>query len=240
MTKQLTTLLLIPLAFIFSCDNNQPVRQHLHAESPFTELSNETGIELFAINLLQKETGSEPEHLKTFFSNDNFPYNDPNQGLQKIPNGKTVFIPGVSFNVQDNQKAYQIVQKVRPKIEVKSYKVFVTDGLKKDDRSAIAVVRCHDEFTPLTYMQTNGGNYGIDTHKLILILDSLDKELDLKLEGADFDWCEFDIRKEPKDWADLAQRLYKICPDIVEQGTGTVKELENELRNSKKLYFWFD
>jgi hypothetical protein len=89
-------------------------------------------------------------------------------------------------------------------------------------------------------MHTNGINYGINNHKLISYLDSLNQSLQLKLIGADFDWCEFEIRKEPADWHQLAERLYEICPDIVEQGTGDIQTLETELKNSKRLYFWFD
>ncbi len=227
---------------LFSCNDKN--KQTLHSNMPNSDtflnlLSVQTGIEIFAIKLLETETKAKPEHLKTHFSCSILP-DDPNREFQNVPNGKVVLLPGICFPVDSNKIGLDIIKKLRPKIEKKGYKLFICDGNNSNDRNKIAIVRCDDEFTPLVYMQTNGINYGIDNHKLILHLDSLNQTLDLKLIGADFDWCEFEIRKEPKDWHQLAQKLYEICPDIVEQGTGDIQKLEAELKNSKRLYFWLD
>jgi hypothetical protein len=42
-----------------------------------------------------------------------------------------------------------------------------------------------------------------------------------------------------KDPRALAKRMYKFCPDIVDQGVGTVDALAKELQK-QKLYFWWD
>ncbi len=202
-------------------------------------LSEQTGIEIFAIKLLEKETKAKPEHLKTYFSCISI-QDDPNREFQNVPNGKVVLLPGICFSIESNKEGLSIIKKLQPKVEEKGYKLFLCDGNDLNDKNNLAIVRCDDEFTPLTYMQTNGINYGIDNRKLIEQLINLNELLDLKLIGADFDWCEFEIRKDPKDWRQLAQKLYEICPDIVEQGTGSIEKLESELRYSKKLYFWFD
>lgn len=210
-----------------------------NSDTSLNLLSVQTGIEIFAIKLLETETKAKPEHLKTYFSCSILP-DDPNREFQNVPNGKVVLLPGICFPIDSNHVGLDIIKKLRPKVEQKGYKLFICDGNNSNDRNKIAIVRCDDEFTPLVYMQTNGINYGIDNHKLILHLDSLNQTLDLKLIGADFDWCEFEIQKEPKDWHQIAQKLYEICPDIVEQGTGDIQTLEAELKNSKRLYFWFD
>jgi hypothetical protein len=38
----------------------------------------------------------------------------------------------------------------------------------------------------------------------------------------------------------LARRFYAFCPDIVDQGTGSVEALAQELRRSRTLYCWWD
>jgi len=234
--KKPTILFLIALSFLCSCRNEKKIDPDL----PLLTLSNETGIELFAIKILMAETKSAPEHLKTYFSSGSLTENDPNQGLQTIPPGKIVLLPGISFKIDNRQAGYEIIKRVRPKIELKGLKLFLTDGNSSKDAGAIAIVQCDDEFTPLVYMRTNGINVGVTNHQLITRLDSLNRSLDLKLVGADFDWCEFEIRKTPEDWHQLAETLYKLCPDIVEQGTGDVKTLEAGLISSKRLYLWFD
>jgi hypothetical protein len=102
-----------------------------------------------------------------------------------------VLLPGICFPIDSEQIGLKIIHNLRPKIEQKGYKLFLCDGNDLNDKIRIAIVRCEDEFTPLVYMQTNGLNYDIGTHKLISLLDSLNEALDLKLIGADFDWCEF-------------------------------------------------
>lgn len=210
-----------------------------NSDTSLNQLSVQTGIEIFAIKLLETETKAKPEHLKTHFSCSILP-DDPNREFQNVPNGKVVLVPGICFQIDSKQTGLDIIKKLRQKVEQKGYKLFICDGDNSNDKNKIAIVRCVDEFTPLVYMQTNGINYGINNHKLILQLDSLNQTLDLKLIGADFDWCEFEIRQEPKDWNQLAQKLHEICPDIVDQGTGNIQTLETELKKSKRLYFWFD
>ncbi|MDF2189350.1 DUF4253 domain-containing protein [Paraflavitalea sp. CAU 1676] len=227
---------------LFSCNSkNNSVS---YSKTPTTDtalnsLSEKTGIEIFAIKLLETETKAKPEHLKTHFSSSILP-DDPNRDFQTVPGGKVVLLPGVCFPIDSDKAGLDIIRLLRPKVEQKRYKLFLCNGNDLNDKNRIAIVRCDDEFTPLVYMQTNGINYGINNHKLISHLDSLTQSLDLKLIGADFDWCEFEIRKTPQDWHKLAERLYSLCPDIVDQGTGDLKTLEGELRQTRKIYLWFD
>jgi hypothetical protein len=60
------------------------------------------------------------------------------------------------------------------------------------------------------------------------------------LVGASGDWCEFKIEKEPADWMVFANEAYAVCPDIVDQGTGSVEALAEEMKNTRRLYFWWD
>ncbi len=225
---------------LFSCANSQtPDYQMKESETNLHTISTQTGVEIFAIKLLAKETNANPEHLKTYFSCTIIP-DDPNRELQNVPNGKVVLVPGICFLIDSKQIGSKIINKVRPEVEQKGYRLFLCDGNHLNDKNRIAIIRCGDEFTPLVYMQTNGINFGIDNHQLISHLDSLNEELDLKLIGADFDWCEFEIRREPKDWHQLAKTMYEICPDIVEQGTDDTETLEAEIKKHKRLYYWFD
>jgi len=48
------------------------------------------------------------------------------------------------------------------------------------------------------------------------------------------------VHSEIRDVDALARRFYVFCPDVVEQGTGTVKALPHELRESQRLYCWWD
>jgi len=58
--------------------------------------------------------------------------------------------------------------------------------------------------------------------------------------GMGFDWVEGRFRDEIRDPDALARRFYAFCPDIVDQGTGSVAALARELRTSQALYCWWD
>lgn len=230
-------LIVLFYSFFISCSDFK--NKSFIKSSDSEELSIQTGIELYAIRLLENETKSKAEHLKTYFS----PIcltEDPNRGIQEVPNGKVVLIPGVCFKISSKDQGYRIKKKVESSLKLKGYKLFICDGNDLNDSLRIAIIRCDDEFTPLVYMQTNGINYDISTGVLISKLDSLNAKLDLEIIGADFDWCEFEIKKEPDDWFKLAKYLNHLCPDIVEQGTENVEYLANELKRNRRIYLWFD
>ncbi len=58
-------------------------------------------------------------------------------------------------------------------------------------------------------------------------------------QAAGFDYMEGFFTAPVKDPEALARRMYQFCPDIVDQGVGTVNKLARELRNGS-LYFWWD
>lgn len=43
-----------------------------------------------------------------------------------------------------------------------------------------------------------------------------------------------------EDPEELAYSMYDLCSDIVDQGTGTVEALAEQLATSDQLYFWWD
>jgi len=38
----------------------------------------------------------------------------------------------------------------------------------------------------------------------------------------------------------FAKEMYKVCPDIVDQGTGSIEALAEEMKKTKRLFFWWD
>ncbi|HEX2617546.1 MAG TPA: DUF4253 domain-containing protein [Flavobacteriales bacterium] len=90
----------------------------------------------------------------------------------------------------------------------------------------------------LRYEQTDGINYSITTDSLIRILEDLDVQL--TITGASHDWMEARIEQDVPDWNALAAKVYAHCPDVVDQGTGTVQALAEEMRRTKTLFLWWD
>ncbi|MGH9748892.1 MAG: DUF4253 domain-containing protein [Candidatus Polarisedimenticolia bacterium] len=104
----------------------------------------------------------------------------------------------------------------------------------------VSVLRTTDPFDPLRAVGTNGANYDIGTDAVIERLKKWDAEFGLDLHGAGFDWVDGTFRRPPADMPGFAREVFEFCPDVVEQGTGTVEALADEMRKSNTLYLWWD
>jgi hypothetical protein len=60
--------------------------------------------------------------------------------------------------------------------------------------------------------------------------------------GAGYDWIDanFIVLLTDQEMKSFAQEMYEFCPDIVEQGTGSIEELIEEIKETKKLALWWD
>jgi hypothetical protein len=104
----------------------------------------------------------------------------------------------------------------------------------------VALVKTADKYQVLQQLETNGLNYDIDTDSVISIIKKFDERYSLDLTGAAGDYCQFHINNDPGDWLSFAKEVYEVCPDVVDQGTGTVEALANEMKATRKLYLWWD
>ena len=94
-------------------------------------------------------------------------------------------------------------------------------------------------YAVMAVMETNGDNYGIGTAGVIAWMTELQQEQPFMLTGIGFDYMEGHFTARVEDPSELARRMYQFCPDIVDQGVGSVNQLAQELTKGS-LYFWWD
>lgn len=150
-------------------------------------------------------------------------------------------IPGFLLNAT-NENADNIVRSLYYDFKNKGYTIFslvrnLGFGEKPD---ILGILKTFDKYQILKQVQTNGANWDIYNDSLLNLIKIFDQKYSLDLMGASDDWCEFKINKSPKSWLTLAKEAYKVCPDIVDQGSGSVKKLAKEMEESGRLYFWWD
>lgn len=139
-------------------------------------------------------------------------------------------------------KAFNLVILLKNDLRKKGYSIFLLENnfniRNKPDR--VGILQTADKYEVLKQVGTDGINYDITNDSLITIVKNLDKKYSLELIGASGDWCEFFIHNEPENWVDFGNEIYKICPDIVDQGAGSVEAMVEEIRKTGRLYFWWD
>lgn len=143
---------------------------------------------------------------------------------------------------EQSAKSTGLVLQLKDSLRAKGYSIFLLENNfdidHKPDR--VAILKTADQFTVLKQVGTDGINYGISNDSLISIIKNFDRKYSLELIGASGDWCDFIINKEPADWMQFAEEVYKVCPDVVDQGAGSVQALADEMKRTKRLYFWWD
>jgi hypothetical protein len=157
------------------------------------------------------------------------------------PDSNRKQFPGFIFNAT-NATADNIVINLYNDFQKKGYTIFSFDrnfGINNKS-DILGILKTLDKYQILKQVQTDGINWDIDNDSLLNLIKTFDKKYSLDLVGASGDWCEFKIKKEPQNWVTLAKEAYKVCPDIVDQGSGTVEKLAEEMKQTKRLYFWWD
>nr|WP_251009471.1 DUF4253 domain-containing protein [Bacillus sp. ISL-39] len=119
-----------------------------------------------------------------------------------------------------------------------NYLAFICDS----EREKIGIIPGSDQFEILQLQQTNGDNYNISNERVISKLREWHSSHPITVIGADYDWVEanFDVLPEGKELKTLAREIAEFCPDIVEQGTGSVNGLIEAITETKKMDLWWD
>lgn len=152
-----------------------------------------------------------------------------------------IFLKGLVFR-ESNDKSYNIVLSLKEKLRKMGYSIFLLENNFNIDNKPdnVGILKTTDQYTVLRQIATDGINWDITNDSLVSIIKRFDKKYSLELIGASGDWCEFVIHYEPQSWAQFAEEVYKICPDVVDQGTGSVEALAAEMKRTKRLYLWWD
>ncbi|MFS0823222.1 DUF4253 domain-containing protein [Bacillus sp. 1P02SD] len=151
---------------------------------------------------------------------------------------------GISFMTLE-EKAEKLVVELQSKIKHLGYYAFINERnfIKgNNSKCRIGVLKGTDQFELLKILQTNGDNYDISNDDVISKLKQWNKRYPFSIIGADFDWIEAEFLVLPSDQhiQSFAKEMYEFCPDIVEQGTGSIEELIEEIKETKKFYLWWD
>lgn len=146
---------------------------------------------------------------------------------------------GVVLLTKPNE-GHTVLIAVRRLLADSPYRAYLNEQAFGHGPDKVAVMKTSDPYAYLAVVRTDGVNYDIDHAQVIARYRELTKRYGLLLVGAGQDWLEAKFSRQPEDWKAFAQEVYAFCPDIVDQGTGTVEALAHEMRRTNTLYLWWD
>ena len=97
-----------------------------------------------------------------------------------------------------------------------------------------------DKYDAIALHNTNGCNYNVGTGYIIKWLKQLELKQPFILTFIANDTLSGRFLTPIQNSEQLAEEMYKICPDIVDQGCESVERLAENLRTKQRLYFWWD
>ena len=159
------------------------------------------------------------------------------QGIDE--NWETVDADGVVLQTPRNQ-GEATLRKLRSLLDGERYAAYLLDQGFGFGPDSVAILADTNPYAYLEIVKTNGVNYDVEHADVIERLQDWDEMYGLQLTGAGMDWLLAEFARPPQDWNAFAQEVYEFCPDVVEQGTGSVEALASELRQINGVYLWWD
>lgn len=158
-------------------------------------------------------------------------------GRERIPGCVSVLIP-------DDEEADRVVAQLRKDLGPGWVVYIGTTNFLGEERNEglveLVIAPGRDLWDILVTARTNAINFGLDTPGLILALQPLHAEVGFEILGAETDSLHVAMSRLPSDPEAFAKKFHDVCPDIVDQGVGSIDALVREFMKSRQLYFWWD
>jgi hypothetical protein len=121
--------------------------------------------------------------------------------------------------------------------------VGTTDWLgdeKHEGKAEVVVGKGESQFDILRLARTDPCNYDMDAEGVIRKLQSWHHSCGIDIFHAETDTVELTLDNVPSDIRAFANDVYDFCPDIVDQGVGSVNLLEQAIKDYQYVYLWWD
>jgi hypothetical protein len=109
-----------------------------------------------------------------------------------------------------------------------------------EDGAEIVVALGSTQFDILRVAASDAVNYGMGTEELIKKLVDWDDIYGIDIFQAETDTIQLRLKSLPPDLLAFANEVYEFCPDIVNQGVGSVDELVEAIRSLHGVFLWWD
>lgn len=142
------------------------------------------------------------------------------------------------YSETNEELAIKTVKRLKKKFKENGYLIFVFEN--EIGKRSVAVIKGKDELDILRYRRTDGANYDLESEDIVKKISEWKSEYGLSVIGCSRDWLQIEFDKLPPDLDAFANEVYEFCPDIVDQGVGSVIELKEIIKNMNGVWLWWD
>ena len=113
-------------------------------------------------------------------------------------------------------------------------------GEERPDGVEVVVAPGRSPMDILRAARTAAPNYNIETEAIVARLTDFDQRYGIRIDRAETDTVQFSLNTVPTDVPAFAAEIYEFCPDIVDQGVGTVEALAEDVAKNRRVQLWWD
>lgn len=113
-------------------------------------------------------------------------------------------------------------------------------GEYKPNGVELVVGPAESQFDILRHARSDAVNYDLETEDLVSRLQKYDRDAGIDIVQAETDTVDFKLHRLPDNLEAFAEDLYDFCPDLVDQGCGSVSALVEEIRKNHRICLWWD
>jgi hypothetical protein len=195
------------------------------------ELVSKHRISQEVIDLVREYTSA--ECYETEFNLD-YPYLDKKE---KVP----AMHPKKSFSMRvKGLTTKELLKELYEPLQDLSYQIFLSEAGFGFDDDEVTIFASVDQYDILRMRASNAVNFDLYTVDLIHKLKEWSQLCTFRITAAGFDSVGLQFFELPKDLDAFVKDVHAFCPDVVDQGTGSIKQLTKELGSSKLLWLWWD
>lgn len=150
---------------------------------------------------------------------------------------------GGAVSIIDKGDARDLVSKLRSRLPAGWVAYVGTTrwlGKERPDGVEVVVGPGSTQLDVLRLARSDAVNYGMGTEDLVDKLSAWDRAYGIDISHAETDTVVVELTRMPKDLGAFAKEVYGFCPDVVDQGVGTVDRLAEEIAAKRAVYLWWD
>lgn len=106
-----------------------------------------------------------------------------------------------------------------------------------DDR--LLLVPTVDPYLIVALIKPHAGEHEIGVFEILNFLKD-HEDLGWTLTGIGYDTVNLEFSRLPEDLESFVKRLADFCPDLIDQGFGSLEKLADHVSQTKRVHFWWD
>lgn len=228
-----TLLILLFVLSCISCQSQNGNTTHASTEAAIAD-SDKNGLSIDSGLLLQikEASGKSIEPLQ--------------RDVWKYNGGKEehyVLDTGVIFKFVDEHTAQQLFRTYHQAVIKGGNYLFLTNMDFDDSYRSyydVVIINEPDPFKVISLIGTEGVNYNLSNADVLNQLKAWHEKLGFTFEVIDIVRIHAYMDHLPADMAAFTEEVYAFCPDVIDQGYGSMPDMISDYRQNKYFWLWWD